>query len=69
MLEPCENLAKCGFFINYKGNSEVIQNSWIRLYCRDKNRSVKCERKKIKQRTGKPPVDNMSPTGKILREA
>lgn len=67
MIVPCENLSKCGFFLNYKGNSEVIQNSWIRLYCRDKIRSEKCERKKIKKRTGQPPADNMSPTGKILR--
>jgi len=28
--------------------------------------SEKCERKKIRKQTGKPPADNMAPTGKML---
>jgi len=27
--EKCELLEKCGFFLNFKGNSDVIKNGWI----------------------------------------
>ena len=66
MGEKCANLEKCGFFNNYRGNTEVVKNGWVRLYCEDKMRSDTCERKKIKAQTGKPPADNMAPTGRML---
>jgi len=66
MLEKCPFLEKCGFFINFKGNSEVIKNGWVNLYCNDKGKSERCERKKIRQQTGKPPADNMAPNGQML---
>ncbi len=65
-METCELLSKCGFFNNYKGNSETIKQGWIKMFCEDKAKSERCERKKIRQATGKPPADNMSPTGKVL---
>ncbi len=66
MSEPCENLEKCGFFLNFKGNSEVVKKGWVKMFCESKEKSEKCERKKIKKQTGKPPADNMSPSGKML---
>lgn len=66
MQEKCELLDKCGFFINFKGNTETIKNSWIRLFCESKEKSEKCKRKEIRKQTGKPPADNMAPTGKML---
>ena len=66
MPEQCELLDKCGFFINFKGNSEVVKQGWIIMFCEDKERSEKCERKKIRKQTGKPPHDRMTPTGKML---
>jgi hypothetical protein len=66
MVQQCESLAKCGFFNNYKGNSEVVKEGWISLFCESWEKSEKCERKKIRKQTGKPPIDNMTPTGKIL---
>ena len=66
MSEYCENLEKCGFFKNFKGNTEVIKNSWIRMFCQDIQRSLNCKRKEIKKQTGNPPADNMAPTGKLL---
>lgn len=66
MQDSCEHLSKCGFFINFKGNSEVIKNGWIRMFCENKEKSDNCERKKFKQKNGKPPVDNMTPTGILL---
>ena len=66
MSEKYEFLDKCGFFLNYKGNSEVIKQNWIKMFCESQERSEKCERKKIRKQTGKPPEDNMAPTGKML---
>lgn len=66
MKEKCELLEKCGFFKNFKGNTEVVKAGWIRLYCEDKAKSENCERKKICKKIGQPPHDNMAPTGKIL---
>jgi len=66
MSEKCELLDKCGFFLNFKGNSEVIKNSWITIFCESKEKSAKCKRKEIRKQTGKPPEDNMSPTGTLL---
>jgi hypothetical protein len=66
MSEQCELLDKCGFFLNYRGNSEVVKEGWIIMFCKSKEKSEKCERKKIRKQTGKPPEDNMTPTGRIL---
>jgi hypothetical protein len=52
--------------MNYKGNSEVMKNNWVKMFCEDKVSSDSCARKKVRAQTGNPPVDNMSPTGKIL---
>ncbi|MBI5014894.1 MAG: hypothetical protein HZB55_05305 [Deltaproteobacteria bacterium] len=66
MAQMCELLDRCGFFINFKGNSEVVKRGWIKVYCDNSEASERCERKKIRKQTGKPPVDNMTPTGKLL---
>lgn len=66
MSQNCELLEKCGFFINFKGNSEVVKKGWISTFCGNFNKSAGCERKKYRQRMGKPPADNMTPTGKLI---
>jgi len=69
MAETCENLDTCGFFNNYKGNSEVIKQGWIRMFCESRDKSEKCKRKQIRRETGSPPVDNMAPTGDFVHAA
>lgn len=66
MTEKCEFLNKCGFFLNFKGNTQVVKEGWVRMFCEDKDKSEKCERKKIRLQTGKPPADNIAPTGTML---
>jgi len=66
MSEKCELLEKCGFFLNYQGNSEVIKQGWISNFCESYDKSEKCERKKVRNQTGKPPADHMAPTGRLL---
>lgn len=56
MSEKCELLDKCGFFLNFKANTEVIKQGWIRMFCENEEKSEKCERKKIRKQTGKPPA-------------
>jgi hypothetical protein len=65
----CPNLSACGFFKTSFANSEVVKNNWIQLYCQDPTRWKACERKKLREATGKPPPDNMAPTGKLLQTA
>lgn len=66
MSEKCELLEKCGFFINFNGNVDVVKEGWIRAFCENHEKSEQCERKKIRKQTGMPPVDNMAPTGRLL---
>jgi hypothetical protein len=66
MAAQCELLENCGFFNNFQGNSEVVKQGWINMFCKDKEKSEKCKRKEIRKQTGKPPADNMTPTGKML---
>jgi hypothetical protein len=66
MNHQCENLEECGFFINFKGNSEVAKNGWIRIFCENLERSELCERKIFKMKNRQIPPDNMAPTGTLL---
>jgi hypothetical protein len=67
MEQNCELLEKCGFFINFKGNSEVIRQGWVRMFCQSQEKSERCQRKKIRRETGSPPPDNMAPTGDVIK--
>jgi len=65
-MAQCELLETCGFFKNFKGNTEVVKQGWIKMYCEDREKSEKCARKQYRKKHGKPPADNMTPTGKML---
>jgi len=67
MPEPCEFLDKCGFFLNFRANSEALKQGWVKMFCENKEKSEKCERKATRRRSGKPPADNMAPTGRMLK--
>jgi hypothetical protein len=66
MREKCELLEACGFFKNFKHNKGVVEQTWIRMYCESKETSETCARKIFRKQTGRPPADNMAPTGKML---
>jgi hypothetical protein len=66
MDKPCDNLEQCGFFKKYRTTQETIRERWIEYFCESEEKSEKCCRKQIRKATGKPPVDNMTPTGTIL---
>jgi hypothetical protein len=64
----CELLKNCEFFTRFRGHSDSTISGWISLYCRNIEKSETCQRKRIRQKTGKPPAYNMAPTGRILLE-
>lgn len=66
MAQKCEFIDQCGFFLNFSSHMRVIKESWIKLYCLDREISELCERKLIRLKTGSPAVDNMAPTGKLM---
>ena len=66
MTEKCENLTTCTFFKTFFARSTAVKNSWIQLYCENREKSDHCARKKIKN-SGQTPPENMAPTGKLLK--
>jgi hypothetical protein len=66
MTQKCEFIDQCGLLLHFSSNRQVIKESWRTLYCLDREVSELCERKKIRQKTGSLPVDNMAPTGTLL---
>lgn len=64
--EKCERLDICGFFQEYKGNSEVVKEAWIISFCNNFENSSLCKRKQYFDEHGVAPVSNMSPTGRLL---
>ncbi len=65
-MEKCDRIEKCGFFLNFEGNSEVLRQGWIKMFCASSEASAECRRKAIFLATGHAPPDNMAPTGKML---
>jgi hypothetical protein len=66
MTQKCELLDTCRFFLRFSSNLEVIKKQWVILYCENVEYSDGCERKKNRNQTGEPPVDNMAPTGVVI---
>jgi hypothetical protein len=66
MSDQCELFEVCRFMLSFEKDPEVIREGWIHIFCENKEKSEECQRKKILKETGKPPVYNMTPTGKLL---
>ncbi len=64
--DGCDKLEICGFFKEYRGNSEVVKEAWIISFCNNYANSLQCKRKQYFASRGVAPQDNMSPTGRML---
>jgi hypothetical protein len=62
----CEFYDTCGFFHGHRDSGEHLNKGWSSMFCDDLEMSQNCKRKKIMLETGKPPIDNMTPTGKFV---
>ncbi|MFC1766573.1 hypothetical protein ACFL6U_31410 [Planctomycetota bacterium] len=66
MAECCELLENCGFFLHYRGQSDVVKHCWIDMFCESEQGYEVCARKAIREQTGEAPADNLTPTGVLL---
>jgi methyl-accepting chemotaxis protein len=65
--QECPLLAKCGFVKKYSGSKDVLIKGILNAYCKGSKQN-ECQRKAYRQKHGKPPLDDMLPTGKFMNE-
>lgn len=65
MIEECERLNECGFFKKYKDTVQMACRGFISLYCKGPKMD-ECQRKAYFQKHGRPPVDEMMPSGGMI---
>jgi hypothetical protein len=58
----CELIKVCGYFKKYSTSPEKMHQDFAKDYCHADN-NVTCARKLYRKEHGKPPVDEMLPTG------
>jgi len=66
MENQCELLEKCGFFRKYESSKELACKGFINQYCKGPKQS-ECKRLEFRQKNGVPPVDDMMPSGQLIR--
>ena len=62
----CEQISYCGFYLKFKDGCEPVLMGFIREYCKGP-KSGKCARKVYNREHGRPPDDNMMPSGRFYR--
>jgi hypothetical protein len=66
MENQCELLSKCGFFKKYESSKELACKGFINQYCNGPKKA-ECKRLEYRQKNGVPPVDDMMPSGQIIK--
>jgi hypothetical protein len=64
-MSDCELLATCGFFKKYQNTKELACRGFLAQYCRGPKQD-ECKRKQYRQEHGKPPPDDMLPSGQVI---
>ncbi len=64
-MSDCINLAGCGFMKKYSASKELMAQGFVRMYCKG-DKQNECKRKEYKQKNGKPPSDDMMPSGQEI---
>ena len=62
----CPIIHKCGFFREFSGDSDVVKQGWVSMYCHSELGQPTCKRLQYLNEHGESPPPNMSPTGKML---
>ncbi|WP_457572285.1 hypothetical protein [Desulfovulcanus sp.] len=65
MGEECELLATCGFFKKYQKTKDLACKGFMRQYCMGPKKD-QCKRKEYRLKHGKPPSDDMMPSGQMI---
>ena len=64
--QPCELRERCSFFKTVNSSTNDIMSAWAKMFCNSIEKSERCKRKKFFLETGKQPIPEMTPTGKII---
>lgn len=65
MAQECEHLNTCGFFKKYQSTKDLACKGFIAGYCKGQKMD-QCKRKEYRTQHGKPPSDDMMPSGQIV---
>ena len=65
-MEECDMLRKCSFFKKYQETKDLACKGFMVMYCKG-TKMNDCKRKLYRQENGKPPLDDMLPTGQIIK--
>ncbi len=66
METQCELLNKCGFFNKYQSTKDMVCKGFIAMYCKG-SKMNECKRLEYREINGVPPVDDMMPSGQIIK--
>lgn len=66
MQKECPYLPGCGFFRKYQSSKDMACKGFIAMYCKGAKMN-ECKRLEYRKEQGKPPVDDMMPSGQILK--
>lgn len=64
-MKDCELLDKCGFFIKYSESKDLACKGFMLMYCKG-DKQEQCKRKIYREQNGKPPSDDMLPSGQLI---
>ena len=62
MSEQCELLEDCGYFKKYQASKDAVCKGFIQKYCKGQQQKD-CKRKAYRKEHGKPPSEDMMPSG------
>ncbi len=65
-MDMCERFEDCGFFKKYQDSYNATCKALIEQYCKNREKSETCVRKKIFSETGSPPEDDLMPNGDFV---
>jgi hypothetical protein len=65
MENECQYLSTCGFFKKYQLSKDLACKGFIAMYCKGPKMND-CKRLEYRKKNGKPPIDDMMPSGHIL---
>ncbi len=64
-MQECELLSTCGFFQKYQDTLDLACRGFIKTYCKGASMD-ECKRKEYRMEHGKPPADDMLPSGHTM---
>lgn len=67
-MNECDLLQSCGFFQKYQDTLNLACRGFIKTYCTG-GKMDECKRREYRLQHGKPPLDDMLPSGQMMPSA